>query len=334
MDADGSNCKDCVDKHCTPAFETCSGFTPPSSKALRHPRHNPKFLAAVLAIPDGTVLCAGQPKENYCDCQGDCTGLPEFCSCDEAKKCCAGATPTVTCPGQSAENYCDCQGDCTNNPEFCSCDAAKKCCAGQEESLAAPLLSCNGADKKIWDSSGKANFACDEKTCAMRCGGQNPCTGDCMSSKYGCSHNCGQCFGALSSCVVAHCLGSGNCAIAPNGEACKSCTAQHCTPAFESCTGFTPPAAAELETPLLSCTGADKKIWDSSGKANFARDEKTCAMRCGGQNPCTGDCMSSKYGYSHNCSHCLGSGNCAIAPHGEACKSCTNQHCTPAFESC
>jgi len=175
----------------------------------------------------------------------------------------------------------------------------------------------------------------------------NPCTGDCMSNTYGYSHNCGQCFGDLSSCVVAHCVvAPGNCGINPTGEACQSCTNQHCTPAFESCTGFTPPAA-ELEAPLVSCTSADTKIWDSVGKKDFQSDEKSCAMQCGGQNPCTGNCMSRKRGYSHACGQCFGDlsscvvahcvvapGNCGVNSSGEACQKCTNQYCTPAFESC
>merc|ERR1711992_315034 len=115
------------------------------------------------------------------------------------------------------------------------------------------------------DQRGEADFKSDERTCALRCGGQNPCTGNCMSQKLGYSHACGQCFGGLSSCVVAHCVvAPGNCGVNANGEACKSCTNQYCKPAFESCTGFTPPSATlslpakALESALVSCDSADK----------------------------------------------------------------------------
>eukprot|EP01083_Nonionella_stella_P243245 847784_1 len=74
------------------------------------------------------VLCPAQPPSNYCDCEGDCTGQPEWCSCDEAQKCCEGATPVVLCPGQPKENYCDCTGDCHNQPDWCSCDEGQRCC--------------------------------------------------------------------------------------------------------------------------------------------------------------------------------------------------------------
>jgi len=166
-----------------------------------------------------------------------------------------------------------------------------------------------------------------------------------MARDYGYTKNCGMCFGDLSSCVVAHCLGSGNCAIAPNGEACKTCTDQHCTPAFNTCTGFDVPTET-LAAPLTQCGASDMTYWKSTGQAAFKTQEKHCAMQCGGQNPCTGDCMARDYGYTKNCgmcfgdlsscvvAHCLGSGNCAIAPNGQACKTCTDQHCTPAFNTC
>jgi len=74
------------------------------------------------------VFCPGQPSENFCDCGGDCTGNPAFCACDEAKACCAGATPVVLCPDQPNDNYCDCGGDCTEKPEWCQCEDAQECC--------------------------------------------------------------------------------------------------------------------------------------------------------------------------------------------------------------
>ena len=74
-------------------------------------------------------LCDGQPPENYCDCGGDCTAEPDWCSCSEAQECCANATPTVTCDGQPDENYCDCSYDCTANPGWCECEEAQACCA-------------------------------------------------------------------------------------------------------------------------------------------------------------------------------------------------------------
>merc|ERR1719150_2511129 len=89
------------------------------------------FLATNVTKADN-VLCPGQPAENYCDCSGDCTGFPEWCSCEEAKDCCADAKPVVLCPGQPKLNYCDCDGDCTNQPEWCSCQEAQECCSKRQ----------------------------------------------------------------------------------------------------------------------------------------------------------------------------------------------------------
>jgi len=80
------------------------------------------------AAPSDSLVCPGQPPENFCDCAGDCTGQPEWCACEKAQECCHGATPTVLCPGQPKGNYCDCDGDCLNQPSWCSCDEAHVCC--------------------------------------------------------------------------------------------------------------------------------------------------------------------------------------------------------------
>jgi len=76
------------------------------------------------------VLCPGQPSGNYCDCEGDCTGQPLWCDCEEAQACCVGATPTILCDGQPQENYCDCEGDCLDNLEWCACHEGRDCCEG------------------------------------------------------------------------------------------------------------------------------------------------------------------------------------------------------------
>ena len=89
---------------------------------------------SIDVVAADNILCPGQPYENFCDCEGDCTGNPEFCACDEAKTCCEGATPVVLCPGQPKENYCDCEGDCTEKPEWCQCEDAQACCGGEGES--------------------------------------------------------------------------------------------------------------------------------------------------------------------------------------------------------
>ena len=41
-------------------------------------------------MPAGAILCPGFPSSDFCDCSGDCTSQPTWCSCDAAKAptCC------------------------------------------------------------------------------------------------------------------------------------------------------------------------------------------------------------------------------------------------------
>jgi len=125
-DCDG----DCTEKpewcQCVNAQECCGGDTHSSSDELPLPLSSDSIFGEGEFVKK--ILCPGQPTKNFCDCEGDCTGHPDFCACDEGKACCADATPVVLCPDQSAENYCDCAGDCTEEPQWCQCAEAQKCC--------------------------------------------------------------------------------------------------------------------------------------------------------------------------------------------------------------
>ena len=37
--------------------------------------------------------------------------------------------PGVLCPGYDKDDFCDCDGDCTENPKWCSCPKAVDCCS-------------------------------------------------------------------------------------------------------------------------------------------------------------------------------------------------------------
>jgi len=91
-----------------------------------------------------TVLCPGFEEGQYCDCSGDCTYQPNWCSCAEAQTCCAGQTgdaepeeglpsDAILCPGFEDGEYCDCSWDCTEQPQWCSCTEAQACCNGTSE---------------------------------------------------------------------------------------------------------------------------------------------------------------------------------------------------------
>jgi len=127
---------DCSEKpewcQCAEAQECCEKHLPESlSNPMVDDLSNSFFENVIVnsGSRDGTILCPGQPSDNYCDCEGDCTGIPEFCDCGEAQACCKDAQPVVVCPSQPKENYCDCSGDCFENPEFCACADGIVCCA-------------------------------------------------------------------------------------------------------------------------------------------------------------------------------------------------------------
>jgi len=191
---------------------------------------------------------------------------------------------------------------------------------------------CTAADQQIWDEVGSANFQGDEKSCAMRCGGQNPCTGNCMSNMRGYTHDCGQCFGGLSSCVVAHCVISpGNCGINPNGASCKQCTDSHCTEDFESCTGFETPSLSDEEQVYLAAARpfeilkaaeacADYCKWEPPAAHQYDPNCQGCpALILGAIDACAAYCQwvpVPAQQYDPNCAGCPGAGGSGGAAAG------------------
>jgi hypothetical protein len=71
------------------------------------------------------IACPGLSIESntYCDCDGDCTEMPQYCACAEAQKCCGfshefgwlkdyGATPK-----KQGIELGHCEGDCDSNDD-------------------------------------------------------------------------------------------------------------------------------------------------------------------------------------------------------------------------
>jgi len=97
------------------------------------------------------------------------------------------------------------------------------------------------ADMAIWNKDGKTGFAADLSKCGHQCLGGADCTTKCIAKDYGYTEACATCFGTLTGCTKDNCMF--DCMLNPNGQSCKSCVDQHCTPAFESCSGLTPPSS-------------------------------------------------------------------------------------------
>merc|ERR1719436_1835773 len=185
-DANGSKCKDCVDDHCTPAFETCSGLTPPSQ------------AVALEATADA-------------------------CKDDD--------------------------------------------------------------DMAIWNGSGKTDFQSDLSDCGHKCLGDASCVTKCIEKKRGYTEDCSSCFGSLTGCTKDNCMF--DCMTDANGSKCKDCVDDHCTPAFETCSGLTPPSKSVLEATTDACSDtANMDVWTASGKADFQSDLSDCGHQCLGMASC------------------------------------------------
>jgi hypothetical protein len=97
------------------------------------------------------VVCPGLSIESntYCDCEGDCTQMPQYCACAEAQKCCGalddfrwlkdyGATPK-----KKGIELGHCEGDCDSSDD---CKGDLECF--QRDGYAY-VPGCKGAGK--WD---------------------------------------------------------------------------------------------------------------------------------------------------------------------------------------
>merc|ERR1712083_986230 len=98
------------------------------------------------------------------------------------------------------------------------------------------------ATMTIWTKDGSADFASDLSACGHQCLGDASCTSTCIAKRRGYTEACADCFGALTGCTKDNCMF--DCMMDASGSTCKNCVDAHCTPAFETCSGLTPPSKA------------------------------------------------------------------------------------------
>merc|ERR1719492_577991 len=255
MDAQGSSCKSCVDKSCTPAFETCSGLTPPS-----------KAFFALGALETATDACKDAADQKVWDDEGKDDFESDLSKC--GNQCLGGATCTTDCIKKLrgyTEACSTCFGDlvgCTKdncmfdcmldaNGSSCkncvnkSCTPSFETCSGLTPPATAATLEAatdackDAADQKKWNGNGKTDFASDLSKCGNKCLGTAACSTDCIK-KLGYTEGCSTCFGDLVGCTKDNCMF--DCMMDAQGSSCKSCVDKNCTPAFETCSGLTPPS--------------------------------------------------------------------------------------------
>eukprot|EP00494_Astrolonche_serrata_P022179 UN22436 len=156
------------------------------------------------------------------------------------------------------------------------------------------------------------------------------CVTSCMSKAEGYSAGCAGCMGTLTGCTKSNCMMK---CLGGQTPDCVKCVTEHCTPAFKTCSGVTPPTqpdGSDCPKPMIdgplegACLDtADKGIWDDHGKANFATDLKSCILPTPGDEAAITKCFEKTEGYSPACADCCGKGaicvqkNCLLNCIGE-----------------
>merc|ERR1712159_376055 len=166
-----------------------------------------------------------------------------------------------------------------------------------------------------------------------------------MVNKEGYSQTCAACFGATIACTAKDCPLK---CMGGDTPACKQCVQANCSPAFNTCSGLTPPSqvstAIDLVADAGACTNsADQQVWTSKGQANFEADMNACGHSSLGDQDKATICMVGKEGYSQTCAACFGATiactakDCLLKCMGgetDDCKQCVQENCSPAFNTC
>merc|ERR1719158_2175901 len=144
--------------------------------------------------------------------------------------------------------------------------------------LGASAACMDSADQAVWNKDGKTKFQSSMSTCGNKCLGTESCTSKCIEDELKYTTACSDCFGSLVSCTKDHCMF--DCMADANGSSCKNCVDQHCTSAFETCSGLTPPSNALLGASAACMDSADQAVWNKDGKTKFQSSMSTCGNKC------------------------------------------------------
>jgi hypothetical protein len=92
-DCDG----DCADQPdycsaCDAALQCCGGVVGPRHRLLDKGSYDTKFVRRRATYDGWNMVRCGGSTTPFCDCDGDCTDQPDYCSaCDAALRCCGGS---------------------------------------------------------------------------------------------------------------------------------------------------------------------------------------------------------------------------------------------------
>merc|ERR1719336_3819929 len=249
-DSGSAACKTCVNDNCTPAFETCSGLTPPASleymleattDACMDDQDQAKWngdgqtnFAADLkecgtkCLGGASCTASCMAKKGYTDDCSQCFGTLTSCSKDNCMFKCFPDSGLAACATCVADN-------CT--PDFETCSGLTPPASTKLEATTDACT--DDQDQSKWNRDGETNFHSDLKSCGLKCLGGESCVAKCIAGK-GYTTDCAACFGTLTECSKDNCMGQ--CFPNDTSDACKSCVDAKCTPDFETCSGITPPA--------------------------------------------------------------------------------------------
>ncbi len=100
------------------------------------------------------------------------------------------------------------------------------------------------------------------KDCGLGClndADTNACAQACVVEQTGHSEACSQCYTDTILCSINNCIPA---CLTPDSEACQTCQAENCTPAFFACTGFESDCGNGV---------------DDNGDGNTDCDDESCA---------------------------------------------------------
>ncbi len=324
------------------------------------------------AIDCGDTDCAGDPA---CDLPGTTCG--DVLACAQAcggdfgcvQECQAAGCATAQPLAEDLLGCLigSCASDCGADPTGPACQACLEAncatelaaCLADDCSTAGTETDCsNGVDD---DADGPAD--CDDSDCAADPACQ--ASGLTCSDVLVCVQGCGQDFGCIQACQdsgcpsaqslssdVLNCILSNcitDCAADPASAACLTCMQTSCGNELAACFADTC-AAVEIcdngvdddADTLIDCDDSDCSSDPACAAADLTcSDVLTCALGCGTDPTCVGDCRASgcasaqtSFDAVQTCMFSNCAGPCTSNPSGPGCQNCMSTSCATELGDC
>lgn len=218
---------------------------------------------------------------------------------------------------------------------------------------------CQDADDlAFWGKGGCRSYQDDLGKCGRSHINNKPAIEKCMQGNYAYGNGCAGCMGEMAICTGEHCMFK---CLFGNSPSCKQCVDDHCTPAFNECSGFSGSsdnmkcpateapksvyavvAATPAPTPACQNT-ADLALWADDGCKDFQEELGDCGRENINNQKGVEKCMKDNHDYSQKCLNCMGKmAICAgekcmfkcLFGNSDGCKTCMDSNCTEDFNKC